>query len=60
MSFDREVDMLYAIDLVGDLPTVKSRFDDLAELVNERANQPKGNIEDGPWHDEDEQTTKKG
>lgn len=47
MSFDREVDVLYNIDLVGDLPTVKSRFEDLAELVQERANHPTGNIEDG-------------
>ena len=46
MSFDRETDMLWGIDLVSDLPSVKNRFDDIAELIQARTNQPTGNIED--------------
>ena len=45
MSFDRDVDILWGVDLVGDLPSVKSRFDDLAELIEDRTNNPTGNIE---------------
>jgi hypothetical protein len=45
MTFDGMVDMLYGINLVDDRSSVKSRLDDLADLVQERANNPVGNIE---------------